>query len=95
MKPNRNTKADSGSASKGIAKPMLAEVQKAFSGAEYEIGGKKATEYRFFKSIADEIKGKKKKQVFYWTDEKVMLLLECLDIKITAETLAEFKSHFR
>lgn len=92
---NRNSTVQPTSRSKGIAKPMLAELQKAFSGAEYKIGGKKVSEYRFFKSIADEIKGKKKKQVFYWTDEKVMLLLECLDIKITAETLAEFKSHFR
>lgn len=75
--------------------PLLSEVQKEFAGAVYHVGGKKVSEYRFYKTIADEISGKKKRQVFYWTDEKVLLLLKCLDIEITAETLAEFKAHFR
>lgn len=57
----------------------------------YKIGGKEVSEYRFFKTIADEISGKKKRKVFYWTDKKVMLLLKCLDIKISQEAMNDFK----
>ena len=78
-----------------IANEMLMEAQKAFTVSSYQINGKKVSEYRFFKSLGDEINRKKKKQTFYWTDEKVLLLFELLDIKVTKETLMEFKSHFR
>ena len=95
MKHN-SKKKDAILPSAGIEKnPLLSEVQKEFVGAVYHVGGKKVSEYRFYKTIADEISGKKKRQVFYWTDEKVLLLLKCLDIEVTAETLAEFKAHFR
>lgn len=95
MKHN-SKKKDATLPSAGIAQnPLLSEVEKEFAGAVYEIGGKKVSEYRFYKTIANEISGKKKRQVFYWTDEKVLLLLECLEIKATKEVLSEFKSHFR
>jgi len=74
---------------------LITHVQNSFGASSFEINGKKVSEYRFFKSIADDIKGKKKKDLFYWTDKKVLLLLECLDIKISKETLSEFKSHCR
>lgn len=57
----------------------------------YMIDGKKVSEFKFFNQIKREFRGDKIKKQFYWTDEKVRLLLGCFKIEITDSQLNDFK----
>ena len=57
----------------------------------YMIDGKKVSEFKFFNQIKREFKGEQTKKQFYWTDEKVRLLLGCFKIEITDSQMNDFK----